>query len=42
MIEGSSEFLANDPNARKMYLGENFKLHRAETETEVENVETQS
>lgn len=37
MIEGSSEFLANDPNARKMYLGENFKLHRPETDTEVEN-----
>ena len=32
MIEGSSEFLANDPNARKMYLGENFKLHRPETD----------
>jgi lipopolysaccharide export system ATP-binding protein len=32
MIEGSSEFLANDPNAKKMYLGENFKLHRPETE----------
>ncbi|MFO7811127.1 MAG: LPS export ABC transporter ATP-binding protein [Candidatus Delongbacteria bacterium] len=32
MIEGSSEFLANDPNARKMYLGQNFKLHRPETE----------
>ncbi|MBN2857755.1 MAG: LPS export ABC transporter ATP-binding protein [Candidatus Delongbacteria bacterium] len=32
MIEGSSEFLASDPNARKMYLGENFKLHRPETE----------
>jgi len=28
MIEGSSEFLANDPLARKMYLGENFKLNR--------------
>jgi len=32
MIEGSSEFLANDPTARKMYLGENFKLHRPETD----------
>jgi lipopolysaccharide export system ATP-binding protein len=32
MIEGSSEFLASDPNARKMYLGENFKLHRPETD----------
>jgi lipopolysaccharide export system ATP-binding protein len=32
MIEGSSEFLANDPTAKKMYLGENFKLHRPETE----------
>ncbi|MBU4485516.1 MAG: LPS export ABC transporter ATP-binding protein [Candidatus Delongbacteria bacterium] len=32
MIEGSSEFLANDPNAKKMYLGKNFKLHRPETE----------
>ncbi len=28
MIQGSSEFLANDPLARKMYLGENFKLNR--------------
>ena len=32
MIEGSSEFLANDPTARKMYLGENFRLHRPENE----------
>ncbi len=32
MIEGSSEFLASDPTARKMYLGENFKLHRPETD----------
>ncbi|MDA3838955.1 MAG: LPS export ABC transporter ATP-binding protein [Candidatus Delongbacteria bacterium] len=30
MIEGSSEFLANDPTARKLYLGENFQLHRKE------------
>ena len=28
MIQGTSEFLANDPLARKMYLGENFKLDR--------------
>jgi len=33
MIEGSSEFLANDATAKKMYLGENFKLHRTETVT---------
>ncbi|MCL5268634.1 MAG: LPS export ABC transporter ATP-binding protein [Bacteroidetes bacterium] len=25
---GSSEFLANDPEARKLYLGENFRLDR--------------
>ena len=25
---GTSEFLANDPEARKLYLGENFKLDR--------------
>ncbi|HAQ61068.1 TPA: LPS export ABC transporter ATP-binding protein [Candidatus Delongbacteria bacterium] len=37
MIEGSSEFLANDPNAKKMYLGENFKLHRPDADREVEN-----
>ncbi|MBN2790278.1 MAG: LPS export ABC transporter ATP-binding protein [Candidatus Delongbacteria bacterium] len=30
MLEGSSEFLASDPTARKLYLGENFKLHRKE------------
>ncbi|MCK5760075.1 MAG: LPS export ABC transporter ATP-binding protein [Candidatus Delongbacteria bacterium] len=30
MIEGSSEFLASDPTARKLYLGENFQLHRKE------------
>jgi len=28
--EGTSEFLANDPEARKIYLGENFKLDRYE------------
>ncbi len=28
--EGTSEFLANDPEARKLYLGENFKLDRYE------------
>jgi len=27
---GSAEFLANDPEARKLYLGENFKLDRYE------------
>lgn len=26
MKEGASEFLANDPEAKKLYLGENFKL----------------
>ena len=26
--EGNSEFLANDPEARKLYLGETFKLLR--------------
>lgn len=26
--EGDSEFLANDPEARKLYLGEEFRLHR--------------
>ncbi len=26
--EGTSEFLANDPETRKLYLGENFKLDR--------------
>jgi lipopolysaccharide export system ATP-binding protein len=26
--EGDSEFLANDPDARKLYLGEEFRLHR--------------
>jgi lipopolysaccharide export system ATP-binding protein len=26
--EGSSDFLANDPEARKLYLGEKFKLDR--------------
>ena len=26
--EGDSEFLANDPEARKLYLGEKFQLHR--------------
>ena len=26
--EGDSEFLANDPEARKLYLGEQFQLHR--------------
>jgi lipopolysaccharide export system ATP-binding protein len=26
--EGNSEFLANDPDARKLYLGEEFRLHR--------------
>ena len=25
---GTSEFLANDPETRKLYLGENFKLDR--------------
>ena len=25
---GSAEFLANDPEARKLYLGEKFKLDR--------------
>jgi len=42
MIEGSSEFLANDPNAKKMYLGENFKLHRPDADREVENDKTGS
>ncbi len=28
MIEGSAEKLANDPKARKIYLGNNFKLER--------------
>jgi len=42
MIEGSSEFLAKDPMARKMYLGEKFILHRSETELEVENDKTNS
>lgn len=28
--EGTAEFLANDPEARKIYLGENFKLDRYE------------
>ncbi|RMF59951.1 MAG: LPS export ABC transporter ATP-binding protein [Calditrichaeota bacterium] len=28
MKEGDSEFLANDPEARKLYLGEKFRLHR--------------
>lgn len=28
MIEGTSEYLAEDPMARKMYLGENFQLNR--------------
>jgi lipopolysaccharide export system ATP-binding protein len=27
---GSAEFLANDPEAKKLYLGENFKLDRYE------------
>jgi lipopolysaccharide export system ATP-binding protein len=27
---GSAEFLANDPEARKLYLGEKFKLDRYE------------
>ena len=26
LTEGTSEFLANDPNARKIYLGERFKM----------------
>lgn len=26
--EGDSEFLANDPEARKLYLGDKFRLHR--------------
>lgn len=26
--QGDSEFLANDPEARKLYLGEKFQLHR--------------
>jgi len=26
--EGTSDFLANDPEARKLYLGEKFKLDR--------------
>jgi len=26
--EGTSEFLANDPEARKLYLGEKFRLDR--------------
>ncbi len=42
MIEGSSEFLANDPEARRMYLGENFKLHRPDADREVENDKTGS
>jgi lipopolysaccharide export system ATP-binding protein len=28
--EGTADFLANDPEARKIYLGENFKLDRYE------------
>lgn len=28
--EGTAEFLANDPEARKIYLGEKFKLDRYE------------
>ncbi len=28
--EGTAEYLANDPEARKIYLGENFKLDRYE------------
>lgn len=28
MIEGTSDVLANDPEARKLYLGENFRLSR--------------
>ena len=27
---GTAEFLANDPEAKKLYLGENFKLDRYE------------
>ena len=27
---GTAEYLANDPEARKLYLGENFKLDRYE------------
>jgi lipopolysaccharide export system ATP-binding protein len=26
LTEGSSEFLANDPEARKIYLGEKFRM----------------
>ena len=26
--QGSSETLANDPEARKLYLGDKFQLHR--------------
>ena len=26
--EGNSEFLANDPEARKLYLGDKFRLYR--------------
>ena len=26
LTEGSSEFLANDPEARKIYLGERFRM----------------
>jgi lipopolysaccharide export system ATP-binding protein len=25
---GTAEFLANDPEARKLYLGDNFRLDR--------------
>jgi lipopolysaccharide export system ATP-binding protein len=27
---GTAEYLANDPEAKKLYLGENFKLDRYE------------
>jgi lipopolysaccharide export system ATP-binding protein len=27
---GTADYLANDPEARKLYLGENFKLDRYE------------
>jgi lipopolysaccharide export system ATP-binding protein len=26
LTEGSSEFLANDPEAKRIYLGESFRL----------------
>jgi lipopolysaccharide export system ATP-binding protein len=31
VVEGTSEFLANDPFAREVYLGKNFQLNKAPT-----------